>query len=162
MINEESNGFIRPSQGICQRDPLSPYNFIICMAVLSHRLCIESNQIKSGLDVKLSHHNITIPGLFFADDYLLFCKINGHSWIKLKALLDSFCSASGQLINLHKSVLTFSGNACTTQKCLATSIFHIPQWVSLGKYLGCPVFQGRPSNTTFQQSINKACSNLDG
>ena len=34
-INDEVCGFIRPSRGICQGDPLSPYLFILFMDVLA-------------------------------------------------------------------------------------------------------------------------------
>ena len=42
MINDEPNGFIRPTRGIRQGDPLSPYIFIICMEALSSALLIET------------------------------------------------------------------------------------------------------------------------
>jgi len=40
-------------------------------------------------------------------------------------------------------------------------IFAIPQSQSLGKYLGCPVFQGRALKTTFQDIIIKETTKLD-
>jgi len=58
--------------------------------------------------------------------------------------------------------LTFSRNATDTQKQLVTVIFNIPHRESLGKYLGCPVFQGLPSYSTFQEIINKATIKLEG
>ena len=42
------------------------------------------------------------------------------------------------------------------------SIRSIPHKDSLGKYLGCPVFQGKPSKTTFQEIISKATFKLAG
>ena len=41
-------------------------------------------------------------------------------------------------------------------------ILNIPHKESLGKYLGCPVFQGKPTKTTFQDIITKATSELEG
>ena len=76
-----------------------------------------------------------MPDLFLANDCLLFCKTTAASGI-LKTVLDSFCFASSQLINLHKSVLTFSRNASLTQKRLVTATFGIHQQDSVGKYLG--------------------------
>ena len=114
------------------------------------------------LKLKICPRDITIPGLFFANDCLLFCKANSISCVSLKSILDSFCSTSGQLINFHKSVLTFSRNASTTQKQLTIVVFNIPHNYSLDKYLGCVVFQGRPSKITFQQVISKATSKLEG
>jgi len=77
-------------------------------------------------------------------------------------VLVCFCSTSGQLIGYHESVLTISRNASSAQKQLVTSIFNIPQRETLGKYLGYPVFQGRPLNNTIQDIISKATMKLEG
>ena len=87
---------------------------------------------------------------------------NIGSCTKLKSIIDFFCSTSGQLVNYHKSALTFSRNATDIQKRLVTAIFNIPHRESLGKYLGCPVFQGQPSYSTLQEIINKATTKLEG
>jgi len=39
--------------------------------------------------------------------------------------------------------------------------FNISHKDSLGKYLGCPIFRGWPSNTIFQEIINKATTKLE-
>ena len=103
-----------------------------------------------------------IPCLLCVDDCLQFVKANSASCNKLKSILDLFCSTSGQLINYYKSIMTFSRNATLHQKQVVTSILNIPQRESLGKYLGCPVFQGRPSKSTFQELISKATVKLEG
>ena len=41
-------------------------------------------------------------------------------------------------------------------------IFNINHSDSLGKYLGCPVFQKRPNRSTFQDLINRAATKLEG
>jgi len=132
------------------------------MEALSHQLFLEANKPILGLGVKICPRYSTIPDLFFADDYLQFCRTIATSSGNLKALLNLFCSTFGQLINLCKSVLTFSRNASVTQKRLVIAIFDIHKRDSLGKYLGCLVFQGCPIKTTFPQVIIKACSKLDG
>ena len=45
---------------------------------------------------------------------------------------------------------------------VAASIFNITHSESLGKYLGCPVFQKRPNVTTFSELIEKAMNKLVG
>jgi len=69
---------------------------------------------------------------------------------------------SGQLINYRKSILTFSCNASAIQKQVVAAVLNISHSDSLGKHLGCLVFQGRPSNTTFQEIISKATTKLEG
>jgi len=80
----------------------------------------------------------------------------------LKTILDEFCNQSGQLINYHKSTLTYSKNATATQCQLVAGIFNITHSESLGKYLGCPIFQQRINSSLFQGLINKATTKLDG
>ena len=45
---------------------------------------------------------------------------------------------------------------------LVTRIFSINHNDSLGKYLGCPVFQKRPNCSTFQDLTNRATTKLEG
>ena len=162
LVNDEPPGLIQPTRGIRQGDPLSPYIFILCMEALSNALIKESLEQKSGIGIKLSTSLERIPCLLFADDCLLFCRADATTCTKLKSLLESFCAHSGQLINYHKSTLTFSTNATTSHRRLATSIFNITHSDSLGKYLGCPIFQKNPSTVTFQELVDKAMTNLAG
>ena len=141
LVNDERTGLICPTRGIRQGDPLSPYIFIICMEALSKALLHESMKTKTGIGIKLGPQTQRIPCLLFADDCLLFCKVETTTCNRLKSLLDTFCSRSGQLVNYHKSTLTFSSNATSNHRQVAAGIFNITHSDSLGKYLGCPVFQ---------------------
>jgi len=162
LINDESTGLITPTRGIRQGDPLSPYIFILCMEALSSALLREATLPKSGLGIKLSAGLDRIPCLLFADDCLLFCQADNTHCLRLKQLLDTFCSNSGQLINYHKSSLTFSANATGHHRRLVAGIFSITQTESLGKYLGCPVFQKRPTAATYHDLIDKTMTKLAG
>ena len=132
------------------------------MEALSQDLLKESTMTKAGIGFKLGPRLERIPCLLFADDCLLFCKAEITTCRRLKSLLDKFCSRSGQLVNYHKSTLTFSSNATAAHRQLAAGIFNITHSDSLGKYLGCPVFQKRPSRSTFNDLIDKATKKLVG
>jgi len=132
------------------------------MEALSQALLQESMKTKTGIGIKLGPRMECIPCLLFADDCLLFCKVENIACSRLKSLLDDFCSRSGQLVNYHKSTLTFSSNATASHMQVAASIFNITHSESLGKYLGCPVFQKRPNVTTFSELIEKAMNKLVG
>ena len=98
-------------------------------------------ETKTGIGIKISPGSKRIPCLLFADDYLLFCKVETTACIRIKSLLDTFCPQSGQLFNYHKSMLTFSSNATSSHRQVAVGIFNITHSDSLSKYLGCPIFK---------------------
>jgi len=162
LVNDEPTGMIRPSRAIRQGDPLSPYIFIICVEALSKAVLKESMETRSGIGIKISPRSERIPCLLFADDCLLFCKVETTTCNRLKTLLETFCSRSGQLVNYHKSTLTFSSNATSSHRQMAAGIFNITHSDSLGKYLGCPVFHKRPNTTTFRELIDKTMTKLVG
>jgi len=132
------------------------------MEALTNDLMTESLQPKTGVGVKLSKNTERIPGLLFADDCLLFCRADMESCWRLKHILDAFCMSSGQLINYHKSTLTFSKNANSSHRQVVAGIFSITHTDSLGKYLGCPVFQKKPNRLIFQELIERTMTKLNG
>jgi len=79
LVNGESAGMIKPTRGIRQGDPLSPYVFIQCMEVLSAMLSAATQKTKFGVGIKLCPAADRIPCLLFADDCLLFCKADSTS-----------------------------------------------------------------------------------
>jgi len=65
IINGEPTGFFKPTRGLRQGDPLSPYLFIIVMNVLANRLHEQSLNAKSGIGIKIASAAPRIPCLFF-------------------------------------------------------------------------------------------------
>lgn len=102
-------GPIKPSRGLRQGDPLSPYLFIICAEGLSS--LIRYYERKNWLQgVKICRRAPTISHMLFADDSYLFCKAEIHQASKVMELLASYEHASGQRINKNKSSIFFNAN----------------------------------------------------
>ena len=131
------------------------------MNVLASRLHEQSLTTKSGIGVNIAPSAPRISCLLFADDSLLFCKTSYQACQKLKEILDTFCAQSGQLINFHKSSIVFSRNTRSFDRQVVSGIFNIPHSMSIGKYLGCSLFHGRPSSDLFQHLAAKAQSKLN-
>lgn len=84
----------KPSRGIRQGDPLSPYLFILCMEYLG--ALIEKECIaKKWVPMKASKDNVAFSHLFFADDLMLFAKVSKEGCEAIKDVLDVFCAESG-------------------------------------------------------------------
>ena len=82
LVNGEPKGMIKPSRGLRQGDPFSPYLFLFCVEGLNAILkqAVDVGEIQ-GFSIcrrgpKLTH-------LFFVDDCLLFCKSTLEEYEKI-------------------------------------------------------------------------------
>ena len=98
-----------PSRGIRQGDPLSPYLFILCMEIL-RALIIEKCKANLWDPVPASKGGIAFSYLFFADDLMLFAKVDRRNCMVMRDALDTFCALSGQKIKNEKFRVFFSPN----------------------------------------------------
>ena len=109
IVNGNPVGDFRPSRGIRQGDPLSPYLFLLSAEVLSshlHKAAEDGILTGAPTSVKGPHLN----HLFFADDSLLFCKASVTDWRRVSEILDCYEQGSGQRLNKEKTSLFFSRN----------------------------------------------------
>ena len=73
LVNGEPRGDIRPSRGLRQGDPLSPYLFLLCSEGLNRMFQrVVANDSIRGFSLCKRGPKISL--LFFADDSLLFCR----------------------------------------------------------------------------------------
>ena len=100
LINVSPEGFITPERGIRQRNPLSPYLFILCAEVLSHMMN-KAMEDRSLGGIKISNQAPVVNHLLFADDSLFFGMANPCAGRKMKAILHTYEAVSGQAINLN-------------------------------------------------------------
>ncbi|KAI8563745.1 hypothetical protein RHMOL_Rhmol03G0132800 [Rhododendron molle] len=150
-----------PQRGLRQGDPLSPYLFLLVIDVLSATIRSGArNNLFFGIIMKrgcplLSH-------LLFADDALLFSSTDSRSISHIKALLDQFCLASGQLINFDKSSVCFSSNTTSTTKRDLCAHLQIPLMDMDAKYLGLPFFWGRSKTEAYSYLNERALTKMQG
>jgi hypothetical protein len=161
LINGQPHGHIRPTRGIRQGDPLSPYFFILCAEGLSSLLFkAENDLLITGLPVRRG--GIRINHLFFADDSLLFCKSNIFEWMQIQEILDVYERASGQKINKEKTSIFFSRNTKQETKDHILSIAGVNSTNSYEKYLGLPPLVGRSRMSTFTGIQGKIWERISG
>ncbi|KAM6601123.1 hypothetical protein CsatA_020732 [Cannabis sativa] len=148
MLNGEEVGHVKPTRGLRQGDPLSPYLFLICSEGLSRLLhSEEENHNLRGL--KLTRHAPSISHLLFADDSLLFCEATNSSAIAIKKVLDIYHEASGQLLNTAKSVMSFSPNTLQSAQNFFHQTLGMPISDCHERYLGLPAFSERDKKEMF-------------
>ncbi|BFG21593.1 hypothetical protein CerSpe_078670 [Prunus speciosa] len=101
IVNGRPGRSFKPSRGLRQGDPLSPYLFLLVSEALSMNLTkAVSNGEISG--IRIARRCPILSHLFFADDSLFFVKADVLNCRNLKGVLDSCCLASGQCINYQK------------------------------------------------------------
>ena len=125
-----------PLRGIRQGDPLSPYLFILCMEYLGHLIeqkCVEG----VWKPLKASRNNIGILHFLFADDIIMFAKVDTCEAIS--EVLCNFCKESGQKISLEKSRIYFSPNVDMEVRDEVCERLCIQATKNIGKYLGIPI-----------------------
>lgn len=156
ILNGSHQEVFKPSRGLRQGDPLSPYLFLLCAEGFSALLNKEeSNSNLSGF--KINNHCPPLTHIFFADDSLVFFKAKEKDLITFKQVLEAYEKASGQTINLDKSAFMTSKNTRMEDSRACERILDIKRTESLGVYLGMPSQNGRNKGAIFKTEWKKCC-----
>jgi hypothetical protein len=110
-MNGQYSEYFRPSRGIRQGDPISPYLFLLCSEGLSAMLKY-NGQAHLARGIRVGIHAPWVSHLLFADDCIIFSQASPLGATRLHAILESYRQGSGQIVNKEKSAIFFSGN-CT-------------------------------------------------
>lgn len=146
-VNGYRCGDVKPSRGLRQGDPLSPYLFLLCAEGLSCMLPeAEVNHAITWL--KVSRHGPTVSHLFFADDSLLFFRAKVNEVEVIQSILRCYECASGQTINFDKSIISFSPSTDPGMQEDVRKVFQVQFALCHRQYLGLPSFMPRNRTNT--------------
>ncbi|XP_062166910.1 uncharacterized protein LOC133873195 [Alnus glutinosa] len=156
LLNGSPFGHFRPSRGLRQGDPLSPFLFIIGTEALSRLL----HHHLRGFSV--SRDNLAINHLLFADDLVIFTSATSSEASRIKICLDKYSLCSGQSINISKSNILFSKN--TTASTISSIQGFLPFAITpvSAKHLGLPMLIGRSKKFAFSNILDKVKGKIEG
>jgi hypothetical protein len=99
VVNGKPVGNIKPTRGIKQGDPISPYLLLLCAESLSSLI---QHAVNIGVLtwVPTSIRGSRLNHLFFTDDSMIFCKANSDEWRCLFRILGIYEAGSGQKLNI--------------------------------------------------------------
>uniref|UniRef100_A0A2N9G5Y5 Reverse transcriptase domain-containing protein n=1 Tax=Fagus sylvatica TaxID=28930 RepID=A0A2N9G5Y5_FAGSY len=161
MVNGEAQGYIKPSRGLRQGDPLSPYLFLLCAEGLSSLIRkAERDHLFRG--VVICRGGPRISHLFFADDSVIFCRASISDCGVIQNLLSLYEKASGQKVNGDKTAIFFSKNTPLAKKSDILSLFGTLPTTQFEKYLGLPPIMGRSKRHAFNDIKDRIWKRLQG
>ncbi|XP_057803430.1 uncharacterized protein LOC131018740 [Salvia miltiorrhiza] len=96
-----------------------------------------------------------ISHLLFADDCIIFGRANSTEIGEIRDILRQYESDSGQLVNLEKSSIFFSGGITVETKLLLARQMGVQCQGQLGTYLGIPSIVGRSKIEIFQMLVDR-------
>ena len=161
LINREPFGEIKPSRGIHQGNPLSPYLFLLCLEGL-HRMIQKAADSGDIRGVSICRNGPKLTYLFFADDSLLFYRSTIHDCQKVMDILSSYEAVSGQKLNRNKTALFFSKSTPGDMQRQIMEILGVTELKQYAKYLGLLAMVGRNKRASFDHLKQKIWKRLQG
>ena len=160
-INGATNGFIRPTRGIRQGDPLSPFLFLLCTDGL-HGLLTQLALRGDIHGFSICRRSPTLIHLFFADDSLLFYRSNEEECEKGLEVLQIYERSLGQQINKAKTIVFFSESTTKENRQRVKNILGVEEIQSYEKYLGLPSLVGKKKKASFNYIKERVWRKLQG
>lgn len=161
LINGKPYGNIIPSKGLHQGDPLSSYMFLLCAKEFTSLLA--KAELEGRIHgVSICRRALTISHLLFADNSLLFCKASQKEVLVINGILQAYADASGQYINMEKSLVLFSNNTPDRMRDWIKVSLAIKEVAKFETYLGLSTLVGRAKYQTFAYLKDRVWKKLQG
>ena len=153
-LNGALSGSFAPTSGLRQGDPLSPFLFIFVAGGLA-AILKQVVRTRSFTPVRVCPRAPGISHLLFADDTLLFFRATKQETLNVKAALNTYAQATGQLINPHKCSILFGEHCRVADREAVVQVLEVQQQSFEERYLGLPTPNGRMSKDRFQNLQQK-------
>lgn len=136
QVNGELAGYFQSVRGLRQGCSLSPYLFVLCMNVLSHKInkAVRENKFKFHPRCKL----LSLTHLCFADDLMVFVEGTKESIEGALSVFGDFDKWSGLHISIEKSTLYMAG-VSEVEKSRVLQNFPFAECKLPVRYLGLPL-----------------------
>ena len=127
-------------------------------------MCLLKTQDESSSlsEIRVAPSAPPVSHLLFADDSLLFVKASSYGANQLSSLMESYCNASGQRINLSKSSVFFSKGCPSLLKTELKNALNITNESLLDRYLGMPTDVGSCKNGAFKFLKDRVWNKVKG
>ncbi|CAN1829772.1 LINE-1 retrotransposable element ORF2 protein [Linum perenne] len=161
VVNGHATPEFRPSRGLRQGDPLSPFLFIIVSNALSHML---QREVQAGglCGVKLNPRCPVLTHVMFADDTVIFGRADLREMQKVADTIRQYCNISGQAINESKSAMFFSANTPQERRVEVAAVLNVDLSRNLGNYLGLLAEWGRSKTEAFGFMLDRLTTRAEG
>lgn len=153
-FNGVAHAFIKPTRGLRQGDPLSPYIFILCVEILSSNLGVLEQQAVLR-DIRIGKNAPSILHLMYADDLLITCNADPQSCLALQQLLHQYSTSVRQAINKGKSSIIHHPRLDPELAQQLQHTFNIPTTSQPPSYLGIQFRRGRSSAHLIVELLNR-------
>ena len=157
QVNGDLAGYFQSARGLRQGCSLSPYLFVLCMNVLSHKIDKAARDKKFGIHPGCQ--SIALTHLCFADDLMVSVEGTKESVEGALSVFDEFAAWSGLSISLEKSTIYMAGTSEGEKRRILTD-FPFTGGELPVRYLGLPLLTQAMKTQDYQLLLEKIRSRI--